>query len=808
MSCCVARRRVFQPSLTAPNVHQTTDRLKRWHDVGDGRKLEADGLSARIDYWCVDEVLNLVSSSVEQLNFIFRIFREPLLPLIGDHQTATAVKVKVVGVETDESDLAIAVEVFGGIVNFYHNFHFLLDCLETDFVEDYFSASGRTQATLPQSLHAMPTSPLRPPSAQSYFSNFSNFHSSWPAHEHRSVQQQQQPSSTSSFSLSSSVAGSSNFLTTFNCKNDGQSQCGGRQSRLIGPLLQYLDTVLDQDCLSVLWSLSERPEVIEALCRLSRTVIHTVSKLTVSPAPELALRAKFITRPRSLLAIPAFLPMSLVRSLEQSTAPRSPTGSSDWNLVNDQNPSSQHPEAGTSSSQISRPACNFLINCFRYLLPRLVFLPIFQFYCLCGIVWALRENTQDQDDKDFLTDFRGMLTKIRVRLESDLSRRTGLHLQLARLISTGHVGSVPRSVNLPPLPASSFRGRSSSTSPLLGALATGQSRATINTTSADCSASALLLSGSCPWDINHIFRAAGVMLVGEGSLLNMSPTTSTTSTMTCDNRETQARTASSLLGGTVLAMGLAKVEEIERLTGGKERLAGSPALGNFVMEGRLLAREESMKNASERHVYLFTNCMLMCKRTERRSTLAPSSAPSALRIKRRLPLDLIHVIDCASPIPPSPQIYTFCDGSPESVYFNSSESSHQNPARSQGGLSWTNSIRSSSTAHLHPATEHNSFCVEFVEVRHVPSSSTSNTPAGATAVASALEPGAMTSPSLGPNDTEGCTLTGNTLTGPAEAAVEPSLPPGANIQRIWFEASSPEEKADWMASLLSIQTSR
>ncbi|VDK39911.1 unnamed protein product [Dibothriocephalus latus] len=59
-------------------------------------------------------------------------------------------------------------------------------------------------------------------------------------------------------------------------------------------------------------------------------------------------------------------------------------------------------------------------------------------------------------------------------------------------------------------------------------------------------------------------------------MLNMSSAAS-------DNHETQAGIASSLLGGTVLAMSLAKVEEIERLTGGKERLAGSPALGNFVM---------------------------------------------------------------------------------------------------------------------------------------------------------------------------------------------------------------------------------
>nr|VZI26119.1 unnamed protein product [Spirometra erinaceieuropaei] len=778
---------------------------------------------------CVDELINLVSSSVEQLNLILRIFREPLLPVIGDHQTATTVEVKVTA-EADESDLSVAAEVFGGIVDFYHNFRFLLDCLETDSVEDYSSATGRTQATTtsPRGLNTTPTSPMRPPSAQSYFSSFSAFHSSWPAPEHRRTQQPF--SASSSFSLSSVATGSSNFSTTVNCMNDGQSQCGGvcsRQSRLVGPLLsgpaediclgpfmQYLDTVLDLDCSSILWSLSDRSEVIEALGRLSRTVIHTVSKLKPtyvattstnnSVCPELGPDP-------SWLFLHSFL-CPVCRLLEQPGAPKSPTGSSDWNLINDQNPG-QRQEPGTSSLQIPRPACNFLVNCFRYLLPRLVLLPIFQFYCLCGIVWALRENTQDQDDKDFLTDFRGMLTKIRVRLESDLSRRTGLHLQLARLISTGHVASVPRSINVPPpLPASSLRVRSSSTSPLLGTLTTVQSRATSNTTSADCTATPLL-GGTCLLDISHIFRAACATVVGEGSLLAMSPTT-TTSATTSDNRETQTGTASSLLGGAVLAMGLAKVEEIERLTGGKERLAGSLALGNFVMEGRLLVREESMKNASERHVYLFTNCMLVCKRTEKRSALAPSSAPPALRIKRRLPLDLIHVIDCTNPIPPSPQAYTFCDAPPESGYYSSSDSSHQNLSRTQGGLSWASSSRSSSTAHLNPAAEHNSFSVEFVEVRHVPSSSTPSAAqtlsAGANAVASTLEPGAATSPSGGFSDTGGCSLTpGSTLTGPVEAAaVEPSLPPGANIQRIWFEASNPEEKADWMASLISIQTSR
>lgn len=45
--------------------------------------------------------------------------------------------------------------------------------------------------------------------------------------------------------------------------------------------------------------------------------------------------------------------------------------------------------------------------------------------------------------------------------------------------------------------------------------------------------------------------------------------------------------------------------------------------------------------------------------------------------------------------------------------------------------------------------------------------------------------------------------------GSSDKADEPCLlPPGVRVQRIWLETQNPEDKADWLGSLLSIQTSR
>lgn len=69
-----------------------------------------------------------------------------------------------------------------------------------------------------------------------------------------------------------------------------------------------------------------------------------------------------------------------------------------------------------------------------------------------------------------------------------------------------------------------------------------------------------------------------------------------------------------------------------------------------------MVRDEGKRMASERQAYLFTNCLLLCKRVERRTTLAPSMVsvaggqPVVLRIKRRIPLETVHVIDSSVPL--------------------------------------------------------------------------------------------------------------------------------------------------------------
>lgn len=92
-------------------------------------------------------------------------------------------------------------------------------------------------------------------------------------------------------------------------------------------------------------------------------------------------------------------------------------------------------------------------------------------------------------------------------------------------------------------------------------------------------------------------------------------------------------------------------------------------------------REEGKREPSKRQAYLFTNYLFLCKRQERRSTLAPASVvgggvgggggggggggigvvgsvvpptvsvggQSQIKVKRRLPLETFHVIDSLVP---------------------------------------------------------------------------------------------------------------------------------------------------------------
>lgn len=222
----------------------------------------------------MDELVSFLSSSLMQMNLILRIFREPVFAVLGSQSESLVLK------------------VFDDILDLYNNFRLLLDCLEADTTEDYSLAFKDAS----RAFYTAPTSPLRPPSAQAYFSD---------------------PSSTAALSAGLTVSNSPS-PTTDHAKCDTQRTAssdffqldaqpasdleatpsigaGRRRGRLVGRLLvepaddismgsfmDYLSSVLDSECFTSAWKIGEQQDVIEALERLSQTVVHTVSRLKVN----------------------------------------------------------------------------------------------------------------------------------------------------------------------------------------------------------------------------------------------------------------------------------------------------------------------------------------------------------------------------------------------------------------------------------------------------------------------------------------------------------------------------------------------
>lgn len=74
--------------------------------------------------------MTFVSSSLEQLNLILRIFREPILHSAACTSTSNTT---LIGDAVDETVVA---EVFRMALDLYDNFRLLLDYLESDCVDD------------------------------------------------------------------------------------------------------------------------------------------------------------------------------------------------------------------------------------------------------------------------------------------------------------------------------------------------------------------------------------------------------------------------------------------------------------------------------------------------------------------------------------------------------------------------------------------------------------------------------------------------------------------------------------------------
>ncbi|VDO03906.1 unnamed protein product [Rodentolepis nana] len=705
------------------------------------------------------------------MNLILRIFREPILhsavisPSVASNATLAG---------KESNDETAVSEVFRVAVDFYNNFRLLLDYLESDCTDDL---------------------PFATPGGPPPFTASSN------EDQESSGNQQQSPEEST------------------------------ENRRLVGRLLiECAEDFSNASCMDTpeilenFWRLTEHSDVLDSLAKSSRSIVYTVAR--IKPI------ASDLMEPR--LCCLHSLYCSSCRAWDQKER---------------------------SSKEMNSPAhnCNLVVNCFRYLLPRLLLLPIFQFFQFYRLANALYAQTVNESDREHLEIVLEYLLSPRLTIRSILTRYPDLLVQLARLLSTGHLVTsstslLSHAITSPLINSSAPHHRSYSASPAqtmtppmrrdssayhhhyhrynTPPLPPPHTGMTSQTPQQSSSTAALM----------PIFTTVGAF--GNyicGSLFNIDAASSTSASQNASASglvEEKAEEHMDALLSALMATGVcgavtqAKIEELERLTGGKDRLLNCAAsnLGKFVMggnvlsgyvsfsrftakispsrltihracaailEGRLLVREEGRRVASERQAYLFTNCLLLCKRVERRGTgLASSSMvvnvavggqSTPLRVKRRIPLEGggggVHVIDAAPylPIRFSRQISGETGGPEQSLILECASLLLSSPT----SASLSRGTVSDSTRRFHSTLEEAELCsfsLEFFDADQRQLSGDGGSADGSSTNIAAVA-GSMSSNSS-------------------------DVPQGVLFHTIHFEAPTPEEKADWMASLLSITTSR
>ncbi len=273
----------------------------------------------------MDELVAFLSSSLEQMNLILRIFREPLLhaTLLPDSTDITV------------SPDAAVVQIFTESLDFYNNFRLLLDYLESDGVEEEFP-----------------------------------------------------PGSLPSSSSTAAAATSSSQQAPPPTSPGAQKSMTSEHRRLVGRLFEPADDIAlagyasSPERFASVWRLSERPEVIESLGRLSRAIVHTVSRLKATTSDSLD--------PRLLCLHSLCCPSCRAWDCQkETTVVASSPGSDGGGGCGGTTPTHPSPSPYPPASH-----CNSVVNCFRYLLPRLLLLPIFQFFQFYRLVNVSLPNTR------------------------------------------------------------------------------------------------------------------------------------------------------------------------------------------------------------------------------------------------------------------------------------------------------------------------------------------------------------------------------------------------------------------------------
>ncbi|KAF7256894.1 hypothetical protein EG68_06250 [Paragonimus skrjabini miyazakii] len=462
--------------------------------------------------------------------------------------------------------------------------------------------------------------------------------------------------------------------------------------------------------------------------------------------------------------------------------------------------------------------CNYLVNAFKYLLPRLLLLPVFQFFYLHELIKTLHQCAYDDDDRARLKEVLSMLSKTRSSLERDISKHPYVCLQMARLISTGHLTGQYRLLYLDLL-----TGSNSLPSPICS---TNPPSPT---------------SPSVPNELTSQTNSPTNVAAHGSQLFGFS--------------------ASSTDPGGCGPLGT-KADEIERLLGGKEKLTatllGRQCLGDFVMEGRVSLITETKRPSSAEHVaYLFTGLLLICKWHERRTTLNPNSGSiPVLRVKYRIPADLLHLTDLPPIVQPNLSAHVGSSGTVTSSAVGAAvwaaTAANHGSAQCSGTTGFSHADFSGNTISNFLATNLNSgsiasqsslssvgvppvtttfpymFELEYLDCSQL-SSVSSATSGGVSAPSHRthcphyqhhtrhVSPQKLTGTStahIASQAVEASLYPSASLGSPNHVTVDSNnnaclcLPPGVQVHHITLAFRTPEEKADWTASLLSVQVHR
>ncbi|OON14955.1 hypothetical protein X801_09248 [Opisthorchis viverrini] len=209
---------------------------------------------------CVDELYTFLHTSLDQLNLLLRVFREPVLM----HST------------DDQSQEDHAHVIFGSLLDLYNNLRIFMESLdseEEDITGSILEEPAVRCASPPQPTDASVT--MGPGTVSPERFSFPDL---------------LDPANTSSTSVGRPLRAkeSCNDRPNSRCRLVGISLIELAEDDSLHMFSQYATTLLNFFSRDRIWALIDSGTLVPVLCRLSRTILHTVFRCKQAIAPKRA----------------------------------------------------------------------------------------------------------------------------------------------------------------------------------------------------------------------------------------------------------------------------------------------------------------------------------------------------------------------------------------------------------------------------------------------------------------------------------------------------------------------------------------